>query len=545
MQHRLLLAILAALAAGSGACASQPTPRPAGGAASAAAGSDRLPPASAEAPTLVVFITVDQMRADYFDRWKPQLTGGLGRLYGGGAVMTNAFQDHANTETAPGHASTMSGRFPSHTGIVRNSAGVEDAKSPLLEAAGPGASPFRFRGTTLFDWLRARDPRARALSVSRKDRGAILPIGRAPQDVYWYASNGKFTTSSWYRDTLPAWVRRLNDRRVPQSWAGKTWTPLLPDSAYREPDSVAVESQGRDFVFPHAAPSDPEAMAQALPAFPWMDQLTLDFALEGVRALGLGAGPQTDLLAVSLSTTDAIGHRFGPDSREIHDQIVRLDRMLGTFLDSLFKMRDSARVVIALTADHGVAPFPELHAARDGGTATKVDLAPLARTYYQALAARGVDTSAYSLDDGVLYLDRAVLARAKLDADSVARAFAADARRVPGVARADLVASLARDDTVRDAVARRWYHALPSDLDAMVTVTPVPYAVWAGATYAQHGGPYDYDAHVPVLFYGRPFKPGRYADFARVVDMAPTLARVAGVKPTERLDGVVLRQVLR
>ena len=130
-----------------------------------------LPPAPEDVPTLVVFFTIDQLRMDYFERFGSQLNGGLARLYEGGAVFTNAFHDHANTETAPGHASTMSGRFPASTGIVRNAAGVGDPQAPLVDAEGPGASPYRFRGTTLTDWLRVKDPRSRALSVSRKDKG--------------------------------------------------------------------------------------------------------------------------------------------------------------------------------------------------------------------------------------------------------------------------------------------------------------------------------------------------------------------------------------
>ena len=123
-------------------------------------------------PALIVFLTIDQMRSDYVDRWAPQLTGGLARLAQHGAVFTNAFQDHANTETAPGHSVTMSGRFPRSTGIVSNTTGVLDPQAPLLTSRDLPASPYRFRGSVLIDWMRTRDPGSRALSVSRKDRGA-------------------------------------------------------------------------------------------------------------------------------------------------------------------------------------------------------------------------------------------------------------------------------------------------------------------------------------------------------------------------------------
>src|SRR5438093_3455344 len=165
-------------------------------------------------PKLLVVITVDQLRRDYLDRYRTQLNGGLAMLVKQGADFTEAYQDHAVTETAPGHSTILSGRWPAHTGIIRNTAGVQDSAALLIGIVGPGASPARFRGTELFDWLQAAEPKARALSVSRKDRGAILPIGRARQQVYWYQS-GFFTTSRYYADSLPLWVREFNGRRIP------------------------------------------------------------------------------------------------------------------------------------------------------------------------------------------------------------------------------------------------------------------------------------------------------------------------------------------
>src|SRR5256885_3551985 len=139
-----------------------------------------------------------------------------------GAVFTDGYQDHAITETAPGHSTILSGLWPAHTGIMRNSQGVQDSTAPLIGTSGPGASPRRFRGTTLVDWLKASDPNARVLSVSRKDRGAILPIGQAKEQVYWYQS-GIFTTSRYYSDTLPAWVQSFNARHLPFKAANTTW----------------------------------------------------------------------------------------------------------------------------------------------------------------------------------------------------------------------------------------------------------------------------------------------------------------------------------
>jgi predicted AlkP superfamily pyrophosphatase or phosphodiesterase len=511
-------------------------------AATAQSTSTRTPAAT---PRLVVFITVDAMRADYFERFKSQMTGGLAMLYRGGAVFTNGFHDHAITETAPGHASLMSGRFPVHTGISMNTAGVNDSTQFMVDSGDSAASPFRFKGTTLTDWLATKDPRTKVLSVSRKDRGAILPIGRSKREVYWFTHNGLFSTSTYYADTLPTWVQRFNARNLPVSYAGKSWETLLPSSEYPEPDSVPLEDAGRLFLFPHVLPNDTVNAAQYLPAYPWMDDFTLQFALSGVRALGLGAGPETDVLAISLSTTDAVGHQYGPDSREMHDQLLRLDRYLGTFFDSLFKLRNKNDVVIALTADHGLTPFPEVHAHDPNGKARRVNWSPAVIEFRNSLRQKGVAPAALRVEDGVLTLDRAQLKKAGINPDSLVTAFRAAVLKIPGVIRADRISDLQKQDTTRDAIARRWLHMFDEKSGAELVITAEEYDYVRLNAQAQHGTAYDLDAHVPMLFYGAPFRAGSYSEFARTVDMAPTLAAVLHVKPLEKLDGHVLARAIR
>jgi len=497
-------------------------------------------------PKLVVFITVDQMRADYPDRWASQLSGGLKRLATQGAFFINAFQDHGVTETAPGHSVTMSGRFPRSTGILRNSAGVEDPQTPLVTSRDPGASPFRFHGSVLIDWIRTRDPRSRALSVSRKDRGAILPMGRAKQNVFWYAtSNGELTTSRYYADSLPDWVKRINARQFPQHLAGAAWTLSRDARDYAEADSVAQENGGKNVTFPHVLPSTPEGAARELPYTPWMDELTVAAALEGLQSLGLGKGPQTDVLAVSLSATDYIGHRYGPDSREQHDNILRLDHTLGVLIDSLYKLRDSSTIVFALTADHGVTSFPEIAAAKTHRPAPpRYDLRPSRRALRDMLQDAKVDTDAVTLDGPLVYVDRSAFAAAKVDPEPLLRRFADVVRHAPGIVRVTRVRDLATMDTVHDDVARRWAHMIPPDSPVEYVITPAEGAYPAGATVAEHGLPYHDDAHVPVILYGPWIRAGRFSERALVADLAPTLGFVVGVPPTERVDGRVLRHAL-
>lgn len=518
--------------------------------ATASAAEARTPGQQATPPRLVVLITVDQLRGDYLTRFDGEFTSGFKRLTQGGAWFTNAFQDHAITETAPGHASAWSGRYPRSTGIVSNSVGVVDPNFTLLTGLKNevGASPLRFQGTTLYDWLVAKNRRSRALSVSAKDRGAILPIGLAKEDVYWYSSNGSFTTSDYYRRFLPDWVTAFNDRRIPFTYVGGAWRLSRDSAAYKEPDDVPFENRTNpgENVFPHAFLLDSRAVG-SLRATPTIDSITALFALEGLRKTGIGRGPHTDVLAVSFSAADYVGHTYGPDSREAHENMLRLDETLGWFLDSLYKSRDSASIVIALTGDHGVQPIPEL--ARERGQATgdeglRVSLRQQVEDVRARLRSAGADPESFLYDGELVGLDRRALARVRLNADSILAAFASAAKQVPGIARVDRLATIRNADFAVDPVARRWSHQMPDNSGVDLVITLTRYSYWSATITATHGSPYDMDASVPILFSGAGIKPGRYAVFARTVDIAPTLAALLGVKPLEKIDGVVLMDAI-
>jgi len=213
--------------------------------------------------------------------------------------------------------------------------------------------------------------------------------------------------------------------------------------------------------------------------------------------------------------------------------------------------------VIALTADHGLTPFPEVHLHDPNTGAIRVDVRPVLQRLSNSLAQAGVPGmglnemgwfagNGFSFDGGVLELDRAALAKARINTDSLVRALQTEFRAVRGVARADRISELARADTVNDKIARRWLHMFADESKAALVVTLEPYNYWATSiNIAWHGSPNDTDARVPILFYGDGVKPGRYTDFARVVDMAPTLAALVGVTPLEKLDGHVLQNAIR
>lgn len=487
-------------------------------------------------PTLFVHVAVDQMRYDYLERYRGAYDGGLARLLNGGAVFSRAYQDHAMTETAPGHSTMLSGRYPSSTGIVRNALGVSDTAAPLVEAEGPGASPRRFQGTSLLDWLRRRWPAARMLSVSRKDRGAILPVGRSRRNVwvYWFAGD-VFTTSRYYAERLPDWVRRFNVRVADATRPGLAWTLLRDSAAYPEPDSNALENRGRRVTFPHRIDE------LGIEGMPWMDSLVLALALDGMRELRLGRRGVPDVVSVSLSTLDAIGHAYGPESREVHDLLLRIDRYLGAFLDSLDARYGRDRVVVSLASDHGVTPGPGSGATLAPPVWVDSAMMPVLQELRPRLGAASWTPSRSS---GWVALDRAVLEAAGVNVDSVADELARRLRSVPGVAQVDTRATLAAADTARDDAARRWRRALFPGVPGEVFITLAPRRYFGRSSSWNHGQASDDDAHVPVIIMGPGVRPGLYAARASVVDLGPTLAAIAGVRPRERVDGRVLREAL-
>ena len=382
--------------------------------------------------------------------------------------------------------------------------------------------------------------------MSRKDRGAILTIGRAKGAVYWFA-DGRFTTSAYYADTLPEWVRRFDGNIHLETLAGTKWNLLLSADQYPEPDSVSVEHDGVDFVFPHVLPSA-DALRGSLQQYPWMDSLTLAFALDGVRTMQLGKralasrGAMPDLLSISLSTTDAVGHAYGPDSREIHDQVLRVDRWLGTFLDALQREVPADRIVIALTADHGIAPLPELAVAKTG-RGGRLWLGDIAVAIERTLEARYRTEFGIEFENGLFYADVDALRARRINVDSIANAIVAASMQRTGVR---IVFTPKTLSTSKDSGAVRWRRTLPPSQGWIAAAVAKPDFVWsAGKTTAEHGTPNALSLSVPVAFIGAGIAPGRYERLVRTVDIAPTLARLLGVTPLEALDGKPLDEALR
>lgn len=489
---------------------------------------------------LVVHLTIDQLRPDLLERLRGEFSGGLARLLAEGVVYPRGEQDHASTETAPGHATLLSGRWPARTGILSNNRGVPDPLSPLIEVTPggyrvEGGSPRAFRGTTLYDWMLAADPQTRVLSVSYKDRGAILPIGRARVPVYWFA-DGKFTTSTWYADSLPGWLRDWNARDFVGQLLGHRWELARPSDSYPERDDRPEENGGRDHTFPHVMPTDRSRAIRDIQYFPAFDSLTLDLALTGMAALGLGQREGSDLLAVSLSITDKIGHRYGPRSLEMHDHLLRLDRALGWFLDSLEARVGRDRLVISLSSDHGAQDFPT------GGVGGRIRLRTLTDGVNHAIRARWGIAALADEDRGLVFADVPALTARGVDVDSIRAALADTVRRLPGVRRVYTPATLARSG---DLDARMWHRLISPDTEWLIAVSLEPGWLWTDVgSITDHGTTNRLDVLVPIIIRAPGVPAQRVPRPVPVVDLAPTLATLLGVTPTEPLDGRPLAEVV-
>jgi len=496
-------------------------------------------PAPREAPALVVLLVVDQMRPDYLTRFGHQFTGGFRRILDSAVYYEDGRQDHAMTETAPGHSTLLSGRYPSNTGIVSNDWGVNDAAYPIVGGGtGAAASPLRFQGTTLYDWMLAKDPATRVLSISRKDRGAILPVGRARRDIYWW-TNGRWGTSRYYRDSLPSWLQSYNARPGWREFLGGSWTPLLPDSAYAEKDSVGWERGGVDVTFPHRIPADSTVLNFRIIYFPWMDSLTLDAALEGTRQLGLGRRDGgTDLLVVSLSTTDRVAHDFSPDSKEVHDHLLRLDGWLGWFQDSLARLIPEGRVLYTLTSDHGAQDWTEASVER-GKEAGRPTMQPMTVRLRNAMLARWGTNFSIFQEDGLLYGDTAAMRSRGIDLVRLSDSLAREARTLPGVYRVYTPRTLTRAPAT-DPQATLWRRGIPRTQGWFIAASAHDGYVWERT---DHGSTALADQRVPIAFWGMGLRPARPRRFVSTTDIGPTLAALLGIRPTERVDGQVLTEV--
>ncbi len=505
-----------------------------------------------ESPDLVVGLIVDQMRPDYIYRyWDKFEEGGLKRLVNEGHTFRNAYFRHLQTSTGPGHAAQLTGATPSVHGLIGNSWYVRelDRNINVIEDVGSGyqgvgslpdysgeKSPNNMLTTTVGDELFMHTgERSRTIGISRKDRGAILPAGHTG-DAYWYeGATGNFVTSTYYMNELPAWLQDFNDRNLPQEYLTRTWEPLLPIEEYVEsqPDDNPYEG-----TFPGMdSPTFPVDLAylveehdqgpDLLNATPFADELLFELAVAAIEGEELGRKDVTDILSISLSAPDAIGHRFGPASKQVQDYYLRMDRYLADFFDYLDTEFGMDNVLVFLTADHGGAYIPEYMSDlgiptghSEFGVSAGGQVQQAVREYLQQTYGEDF-LLAYSNQN--LFLDHDYIDQNGLDHVDVQKdimRFALSLDVVGGAITADALNNQEFTEGIR-ARAMHAYHQKRSG-DVIVWLQPQTHGTGTGGT--GHGSGWTYDSHIPLIFFGNGISHGQSNEKVFVSDIASTVS---------------------
>jgi hypothetical protein len=512
-------------------------------------------------PKLVLVIAVDGLPQEQVTRYRNQFgEGGFRRLLDQGAWFNNAHQAHGVTVTAVGHSAILSGAYPYQHGIIGNNwidpvtlksvYCTEDTNYKYVgnEVTEPsdGTSPKNLRVDTLGDQLRyATGQKAKVITVSGKDRGAILMAGKTGTAYMYMEKSGNFASSTFYMKEHPQWVQTYQASKPQERYYGKTWRPVLPESAYAgdvgDAPNLAMYSEA----------GAPDAVYyKRLKESPFLDELTVDFARAAIEGENLGKNPAgvPDLLGVSFSAHDLANHAQGPESRISHDHLLRLDRMLAGFFTYLDKRIGMDNVLVVLTADHGFPNVPEFSSEVQHIDAKRIDGKKLVADLNAHLTAKyGIDkmVSAYLMPN--IHLDYKQIAAGKLSREEVENEAARFILAQTGIAdvftRTQFEGGAVTGTRIATLMRRGWNRELSGDL--MLVVKPYWY-FGSGTSGTSHGAPYAYDTNVPLIMMGKQWvKAGAYGQYAEVVDIAPTLSFLLRVRPPAGAEGRVLTEALR
>lgn len=512
--------------------------------------------ADPEPVRLVVVLYFDQLRGDYLQRWQPLFgDGGFRRLLAEGAWFANCHYPYATTTTGPGHASVLTGTSPYKHGIVNNN--WKDPKTgesvycasadrystvppPDSGKASPSGAPDRMLSPSVADSLKqATGGKGKVFGLSLKDRSAIFPAGHTPDGAYWF--DDRFVTSTYYRDAVHPWVAKFNASGTAEKYFGRAWVRFRGDLDYTKyagaddaPGEGSGKKQGTTFPHPTTGGLDQPGPAfyDALANSPFGNDLLLALAKECITAEGLGQDAVPDLLTVSFSSNDLIGHTWGPDSQEVFDTTLRSDAQVAELLRFLDRQVGRGRYAVVLSADHGVCPLPELSVANGHTKAKRVNLKPLeaeAEAYLAnefgtpaPAAVVGGTATANSKDRWIqavshpyFYLNAKTIAAKKLDADIVADRLADWLRGRDEIyrvyTRSQLLAT--SHSTNWDEIAERVRRSFHPDRSGDVYVVTKPYDYPdAYGTGTGHGTPHSYDTWVPLIAYGPGVPGGKRTD---------------------------------
>jgi len=496
-------------------------------------------------PKLVVVIVIDQFRGDYLERYHDQFgDAGFRFLLDHGAYFPNCNYNYANTRTAPGHSTLFTGAYSNGHGIASNEwwdpkkkrmvTSVEDDNTKLIGVAGDkaGASPHNLLSDTLGDELKlATQGKSRVFGVSLKDRSAVLPAGFAGDAAYWIApKSGAWVTSTYYRNELPRWVQDFNESRPTKFW----------DRDWKSAQGASLRSTA------HRKSKDGSEAGfyEVVGSTAFGNEYEFDFAKELVVYENVGRGPATDLLALSLSPNDILGHQVGPDSPEMQQMALDLDRQLADFITFIGHQIGLANVWIALSADHGVSSLPD-DVKRLRIPAANLDAGKLEAQINSTISAKfspGHPATYVHLDYPMAWLDQDVFAAAHIK-EHDAEVAVGETMKQTG-ARAYYTKSQLEAGEVPDtAMGRKYLNSYSPEGSWFVMAVPDTYTV-GSSKGTDHASPYTYDTHVPLALYGLAFQPGIYRTSVEPVDLVATLASLLGINAPTHSVGRVLTEAL-
>lgn len=501
-------------------------------------------------PKLVVGIVVDQMRQEYLYRFADRYSdGGFKRMMKEGFMMKNGHYNYIPTYTGPGHASVYTGTTPATHGIIGNDWYVRSLDkmiycaedSTVVNVAGSARngkiSPRNLFVTTITDELRiASQKRSKVVGVAIKDRGAALPAGHLG-DAYWYdTETGEFMTSTYYMEKLPSWVSNFNAKKLPDSYLNQTWNTLYPISTYTQSmeDDNKFEGilNGKDsptFPYDLKALRAKNGNYGLLPGVPFGNSLTLDFAIAALEGEQLGMGDETDFLALSFSTPDYVGHRFGPQSKEIEDTYLRLDQDIERLLNYLDKTYGAGEYVTFLTADHAVAEVAT-HMASQNVPAGNLRTSVVGTELLNYISAKYGEGDWISNSSNLqLFLNQELISEKGLNREDFENEIAQFLLQFEGV----------KEVFTGTAMRTRGFNKGRADLLQMgynhkasgdILLVLEPGWLTGGSTGTSHGTGYTYDTHVPILFFGWNVPAGESSRYATITDIAPTLSMMLNIK---------------
>ena len=506
----------------------------------------------------MVGIIVDQMRDEYLHRFNSKFSsGGFKRLMGEGFTCRNNHYHYASTVTGPGHAHVYTGSSPAISGIVGNEWFEKTIGRPMYVAGdstvtlvGEGRasagkmSPRNLKVTTITDQLRvATQFRSKVIGISFKDRGAIMPAGHTGQ-AYWFdGSGGNWITSSYYRDELPQWVNQFNAQKLPAQYVSQPWEYLLPADSYVESEDddqpyEASLSGEKSAVFPHSL-----SMSSFTTSY-FSSKLTREFAVAAVENENLGGGPVTDFLAISFSGPDYAGHAFGPQSKEIQDIYLRLDREIEQLLNFLDKRLGKGTYTVFLSADHAVANIPAFNRKHNIPSGVFIGRELLHKAQQILEERYGDSRIIQSAQNYQLYLNREVMAKRNLSISEVTETLQASLSLEEGVYTVINLAE-GKISSIPEYYQKKLSNVYNPKRSGEIMILPEPAWFEGGLKGTTHGTMYTYDTHVPLLFFGWGIHHGETVRPTYISDIAPTLAMLLKILEPNGSIGVPIAEVLK